>query len=527
MKARFFWNDYKYFPYERELAIREVEILFGTDATRCEEFIEANVRAGWQNPAKQLTYFKEVKVGTESIVPIQARLEGQDSTVSTRQYKKRKTQSTRYSAHGLHEYRGKFNPQIVRAIGNLLQIRDSANVFDPFCGSGTTLLSGMFMGWNVVGIDRNPLAVFIANAKIYAVSSIDNGLWVDYKLLTYKIGTLDKKLDFDKPFDEEDKQILGVLCWSDILPNNEYLSNWFTESILLQLAFLLNLIDQIERESSRQIFKVILSDIVREVSLQDPRDLRIRRRKKYSKNLNVLQKFIDSSKKKLETIQETKSLLKSQTSRSLALQSDAKEIINGFTAEIPETQQLFDAAITSPPYATGLPYVDTNRLSLVLLGLIDASEIKTTQTSLIGNREITKKERLKLFEDLRYNKASMPTDVHNFCMELVNALDSRDGFRRQNTPALLYKYFDEMAMSFRGVKKLLKPNSPYALVVGKNRTTLGGKEFVINTPELLAKIATTCGFKVNELIRLDTYPRYDLHKANSITAETLIILKAQ
>src|SRR5690606_18912422 len=78
-------------------------------------------------------------------------------------------QSTRYSAHGLHEYKGKFNPQIVRAILNILGIPAGSNVIDPFCGSGTALLECAHLGMYARGTDINPLAVFIANAKLLAV----------------------------------------------------------------------------------------------------------------------------------------------------------------------------------------------------------------------------------------------------------------------------------------------------------------------------------------------------------------------
>ena len=46
--------------------------------------------------------------------------------------------SLRYATHGLHEYTGKFFPQLVRALMNIAQLPKSAVVLDPMCGSGTT-----------------------------------------------------------------------------------------------------------------------------------------------------------------------------------------------------------------------------------------------------------------------------------------------------------------------------------------------------------------------------------------------------
>src|ERR1035437_1577884 len=44
----------------------------------------------------------------------------------------------RYASHGLHEYRGKFFPQLVLALLNIGDVRPNGVVADPFCGSGTT-----------------------------------------------------------------------------------------------------------------------------------------------------------------------------------------------------------------------------------------------------------------------------------------------------------------------------------------------------------------------------------------------------
>jgi site-specific DNA-methyltransferase (cytosine-N4-specific) len=63
------------------------------------------------------------------------------------------------------------------------------------------------------------------------------------------------------------------------------------------------------------------------------------------------------------------------------------------------------------------------------------------------------------------------------------------------------------------------------MIVGPNRSTLGGHELVINTPELLAALAESVGWVVHELIPLEAYQRFDLHRQNSITTEKLILLK--
>ena len=52
--------------------------------------------------------------------------------------------------------------------------------------------------------------------------------------------------------------------------------------------------------------------------------------------------------------------------------------------------------ITSPPYATALPYLDTDRLSLIYLKLLQREEHRSHDYAMIGNRAITEKMRRPL-----------------------------------------------------------------------------------------------------------------------------------
>src|SRR5439155_11048299 len=109
-----------------------------------------------------------------------------------------------------------------------------------------------------------------------------------------------------------------------------------------------------------------------------------------------------------------------------------------------------------------------------------------------------------------------------FCRTLRTALSNdTDGFRRRNTPALLYKYLTDMADMFREVHQLIEPGTPYALVVGRNKTTLGGSPYTIDTPPLLTRVEEDNGFELQETVEMETYQRYDIHQSNSIRNETL------
>jgi site-specific DNA-methyltransferase (cytosine-N4-specific) len=120
----------------------------------------------------------------------------------------------------------------------------------------------------------------------------------------------------------------------------------------------------------------------------------------------------------------------------------------------------------------------------------------------------------------------LPASVLRVCADLhERSLEGESGFRRRNVPALAYRYFRDMAQTFRAVLPILVPNARFALVVGRNRTTLANQEITIDTPRLLGEIGSACGFEIEDVVELDTFQRFDVHSRNSIRSESLVILR--
>ena len=67
--------------------------------------------------------------------------------------------------HGLHRFAAKFIPQVPAWALDSFGSRSSV-VVDPFMGSGTTLVEGLLRGGTTIGVDIDPLARFIARAKV-------------------------------------------------------------------------------------------------------------------------------------------------------------------------------------------------------------------------------------------------------------------------------------------------------------------------------------------------------------------------
>lgn len=491
------YHDYSYFPYERELARTEARDHLGARIVKETEQGIVVKGAFSESTLSRLVYFKgydhDGRVGQTQ----QFQLEQLN--------KKTNRQSTRYSVHGMHEYKGKFNPQIVRWIMNDMRLGGNHALLDPFCGSGTSLVECAHMGISGVGCDANPLAVFIANSKLMALSADLLALGRAFSpVMRQKLARYERV----EPTTERDR----------------YLASWFPRETLECIEPIFDYAKGLDC-ASRHILLTLVSDLLRDYSLQEPADLRIRRRKSPFPHGSIaeairerLVSFLDNT----AVVQAELRGLRSSNKACKAILGDSRAI-SAFARR--KGCAGFDGAITSPPYATALPYIDTQRLSLVWLGLVQPSELRDSEERLAGSREMRVSTMRELEARIRTNEDRLPRACHHLCVNLQSEMTEGDGFRKRAMPTLLYRYFVDMKQVFRGVHSLLKPDAPFALVVGSNRTTIGGVERAIDTPRLLADIASGSGWRLVEILDLQTYQRYGLHSANAVRSESLVVLR--
>lgn len=76
---------------------------------------------------------------------------------------------TGYATHGLFPYRGKFHPQMIKAIINIMGIKPGETILDPMMGSGTVSVEAATMGIKSIGIDASPFCQFMAQTKCDAL----------------------------------------------------------------------------------------------------------------------------------------------------------------------------------------------------------------------------------------------------------------------------------------------------------------------------------------------------------------------
>ena len=65
----------------------------------------------------------------------------------------------------IHPYPAKFIGEIPRALIETFPVPEGSAIFDPFCGSGTSLLEAQRAGLPSIGVDLNPIACLISRVK--------------------------------------------------------------------------------------------------------------------------------------------------------------------------------------------------------------------------------------------------------------------------------------------------------------------------------------------------------------------------
>jgi len=71
-----------------------------------------------------------------------------------------------YATHGLFPYRGKFHPQMIKAVMNAMGLKPGDTVLDPMAGCGTTSIEASIMGIHSVAYELSPFACLMAEAKV-------------------------------------------------------------------------------------------------------------------------------------------------------------------------------------------------------------------------------------------------------------------------------------------------------------------------------------------------------------------------
>lgn len=419
----------------------------------------------------------------------------------------------KYLTHGIHPYKGKFYPQLVRPLLNMLEIPENGVVFDPFCGSGTVALEAILNGYKAYGCDINPIAVEIAKAKTTAFKINQIEFEEQITIFKGKLKQYDASNDYSAAFAENAM---------------EEINSWFPKPVISKLGFILSEISEVPDERLRVFLRVILSSIIREVSQQDPADLRIRRRKEPIEDAPVIELLIEHLEEQCDRISNYHSVAKyapSPIQNATIWHGNCTDSDGLFKVFSPD---LVDIVITSPPYATALPYIDTNRLNMLVLDGLNSTKRATIESEMTGTREITKKTRDYIenriidgdFGQIKSDKA-----IEIIQKVFVQNKDANVGFRKKNMASLLYLYFEDMSRALANLELVVKKGGYICIVIGDTKTVTGEEMVIIKTTEVLRETGLKLGWTLMYDIPISVTKEKYKHMHNSITENTILVFK--
>lgn len=365
------------------------------------------------------------------------------------------------SAHSIFQYPAMMVPLVQRRLlGAVLEAKPTIrSVYDPFLGSGTSLVSGMHYGLNVYGNDINPLAVLISRVRTARSVEFTIGAIGDH---VASLAAADRRQTIETSMTNREK--------------------WFQPEVAVELSKLRRAIQKQEDLWVRRFLWVTLAETVRLTSNDRTSTYKLHTRP-----------TDEIEKRALSPITVFRALARENATSFTTFRrrlKDAKQLKAGkYVAETDvragDTRDAeghwgdagpFDLLMTSPPYGDNLTTVTYGQHSYLPLQWIDFKDIdpKADSSTLQSTHEIDRRSlggslrgavwpedhlleaspRLKLFADTLMSKP-------------------HDGRTR------LMRFYRDFGASLDSILGVMKPHSYMIWTVG-NRS-IGGRQVPTDT----------------------------------------------
>jgi len=371
-----------------------------------------------------------------------------------------------YATHPMHSYSAKFPPQLPRwAMQEFTQKGD--NVFDPFAGSGTTLVEARLMGRHSYGTEIDPLSRLITKVKCTPVDTLILYRYTEELIINVSHW-------FAKLRDNRQKgqglASLGLGITLPSFPNRDY---WYYPETLEELTLLLHLIEQIERPEVRDFLYVVFSSIIytkgkgsmaNVMDLAHSRPHRVMKEKApdvekaFFTRLNRLRKMIE--KFSAEADHNVESKIVGQDARAIpALESNSMDLV-----------------FNSPPYVNAIDYQRGHKFSVFWLTRAlgtSPEEYLGLSREYVGSDRIAKADYLEKL-NARFDIAEIDCAVH----KLVTGGHVKLG-------GIVLSYFENMRLCMAEMLRVVKPGRPVIIIVGESNI----KGAFVDTPKALALMA--------------------------------------
>jgi SAM-dependent methyltransferase len=336
------------------------------------------------------------------------------SSARLRSFFESKQFKTGYATHGLFPYRGKFHPQMVKALINIMGLKPGETVLDPMMGSGTVLIEACLMEIKSIGIDASPFCRFMARAKLAGLTVPIEPIRIALRNCRAVFNHLQQGIGHTIPGSKVQSRVP---------------SSFFQEPIEDYISCI---------GTGTGLSKSVMSQPVRDFLLLAYLDSagyseRSTRTSPYEQFRAILQRYLFVAEK----IQKVLVKVDLESASAISLQGDARFL--------PLRDRSVDGVLFSPPYSFAIDYLKNDSFHLDFLG----ADINALREVMIGLRGKTPRQRFDLYQsDMEevLSECSRVLRPGRFCTIVVGTNDNQIG-RILGIPASSVPGIEEMLLN--------------------------------------------------------------------------------
>ena len=360
-----------------------------------------------------------------------------------------------------------YSDHLVSGLLDEFALPPRANVLDPFCGSGTTLVEGMKRGFSVTGLDANPSSCFAARVK------------TDWSLepKALRESLLPLRREYKKQFESQDHERDSFYRY---LAKEAYLGRWISARPARKIVALRRSIKALR---TPQPYKDALLLALAAETVNGSSNVKFGPELYCGKPKRDAAVFPQFTARVMKMCNDLALVNGTKHGSASIIWGDARDCGAALGRH-----RRFDALISSPPYPTEHDYTRNSRLELALFDFVrDRESLRGIKLQMIRSHT---KGVYKDDDDALLVAGHVV--IENLAMEIDDrAASKKHGFARLYS-RVLREYFGGLKRHFGSLLSVMEPGAMCAYVVGDQSSYL---QVHIPTAKILAGLAVDSGLQ--------------------------------